>query len=112
MPRESGVTRADGSVVLDDSELAVPHFSPVCTYCKWWKAGDGHHCYAYPKGGKKLIPNKIWIGTNMHITPYGGEAKDNAGNPYLFVPDSDVKRTKENAKLLDAYAKAHGESRS
>ena len=79
-------------------------YSPVCTYCVWWHPSDGRHCAAWPPGGRrKKIPDSIWNGKNFHITPIGGEMKDTDGQPIVFRLHTDVKRTPENAALLDAY---------
>ena len=40
---------------------AVPRFSPVCTYCRWWQPADGRSCAAYP--AKNSIPMRIWAST-------------------------------------------------
>ena len=55
-------------VVIDDSELAYPAFSSVCTYCKHWKPENKRTCAAFPDG----IPNEIWMGDDKHATPRTG----------------------------------------
>lgn len=103
-PHAAPAARADAPVnISDDSDMDA--FSPVCTFCYWWKPADGHYCGAWPPGGSKKIPDNIWRGDNMHITPVGGE-KSNDGKPIVFRPAANVKRTSENAALLDAYQKA------
>lgn len=59
-------------MVLDDSELKTTVFSPVCTFCRYWKPSDGHHCDAYPRGNTPrertpAIPDAIWSGENGHM---------------------------------------------
>lgn len=91
--------------MMNDRDLARIHFSPVCTYCEYWQAGDGTTCAAYPT----RIPDAIWSGKSMHLTAYGGEKRDKAGQPIVFAPAAGVKRNPANAKLLDAYTAAHKE---
>ncbi len=54
---------------LDDSELAVPTFSSVCTFCQHWNRKSGRTCKAFPKG----VPMEIWLGENDHRTPFKGD---------------------------------------
>jgi hypothetical protein len=82
-------------------------YPPVCTYCSWWKPTEGHYCAAWPPGGRKQIPRSIWNGEDRHIMPVGGEQRDSDGQPIVFRLNARVKRTAENAALLDAYASAH-----
>ncbi len=56
-------------VVLDDSALAVPVFSPVCTFCVHWQTDPSRRCAAFPDG----IPDAIWLGRNDHSEPYPGD---------------------------------------
>lgn len=80
-------------MVLDDSELSHRIFSPVCTYCAYWKPTDNRHCDAYPRGNTPKdktpeIPQPIWDGdpiARSHTVPWGNEAKDAQSNPILFV---------------------------
>ena len=56
-------------VLLDDSILSVPAFSPVCTYCKHWTVdGVKRRCAAFDQ-----IPDEIWHGQNPHTAPYPGD---------------------------------------
>ncbi len=58
------------TIVIDDSELDTPLFSPVCTFCK--HARDGlRNCDAFPGEGR--IPLAIWHGKNDHRQPYSGD---------------------------------------
>jgi len=54
---------------LDDSELYIPVFSSVCTFCKHWNQKPGRTCKAFPEG----IPMEIWEGRNKHTEPYEGD---------------------------------------
>jgi len=54
---------------LDDSELYIPVFSSVCTFCKHWDQKPGRTCEAFPKG----IPMEIWMGENKHVRPVKGD---------------------------------------
>lgn len=65
----------DAGTGADDA----PHFSPVCTYCAWWKPADGRSCAAYP--AKNGIPLRIWASTTAgnaqngynHLLPVPGD---------------------------------------
>lgn len=68
----------------------MPRYSPVCTYCWWWKPGDGHSCAAYMRANS--IPAPIWNGQNHHTSEYRGDHgvifvlhPDAAKNPNLPV---------------------------
>ena len=100
--------RDSGPTALDDRSLAVPFFSKICTYCKWWKPEDRQHCAAYPKDGP-AIPAVIWNATTpTKANAYGHTLAFRGDHGKTFVPSPGVVRTKTNAALLDAYAKAHG----
>ena len=104
---------------LDDTPLAEPLYSPVCTFCKWWGAHPDRwqYCSAWPHaGGGAKIPQRVWAAqTNgpdahptaadgyYHTRPVGGEATDKQGRPYLFEP---VPGAKLPAKLRAAYTQA------
>jgi hypothetical protein len=92
--------RERGGAVLDDSELSIPAFSPVCTYCTHWRPG-GRSCAAFPT--KNGIPMAIWLGNNRHLAPYGGEQKLEDGEPILFAPVPGAKVPKD---LMEAYEKS------
>lgn len=82
---------------LDDSALRTTIFSPVCTYCAYWKPSDNRHCDAYPRGNTPRektpqIPTPIWDGIVTHVFPYGGEARDANGKPILFKTHPAVKK--------------------
>lgn len=85
-------------VILDDSELAIPAFSPVCTYCAHWEPEKTRQCAAYPR--LKAIPMVVWEGRSTHTTPRGDEQHDASGQPIVFTP---VKGAKLPAELKHAY---------
>ena len=63
----------NGEVILDDSVLEKPVYSPVCAYCKHLIAGNAAagtaaHCAAFD-----VIPDEIWLGMNDHRAPYPGD---------------------------------------
>lgn len=96
---------------IDDTPLAEPLYSPVCTFCKWWgaHADRWQYCSAYPHTAGKPIPQPVWDGTPgqvsgfYHTEPLGNEAKDKQGQPYLFEP---VPGAKLPLKLRAAYETA------
>jgi len=54
---------------IDDREMGIPAFSPVCLYCKnLINYGLGRRCKAF-----KNIPLPIWEGKNKHNKPYNGD---------------------------------------
>ena len=99
--------------MLDDRELYKMHYSPVCTYCAHWQPEYERHCLAFPEGKtqKNHIPDRVWYGDSFHVEPIGGEQVDARGKPITFQPLRRVKRSPENAPLLDAYNEAHPRSR-
>jgi hypothetical protein len=58
---------------IDDRELDIVHFSPVCLPCKHFIFDENdvckHVCKAFPDG----IPDEIWRGDNDHKKPYPGD---------------------------------------
>lgn len=56
-------------LVLDDSAVAVPRYSPVCTLCAHYRRGRS--CAAYP--GENAIPLVIWTGKDDHTEPHAGD---------------------------------------
>ena len=60
-------------------EDATPRYSPVCTYCYWWKPSDGRSCAAYKRANS--IPMRIWASTDAgnaangynHLLPQAGD---------------------------------------
>lgn len=72
--------QVDMSFILDDSEVALPIFSDVCSRCKHWFRRPGRKCHAFPQG----IPLVIWLGENDHRRPY---AEDHG---IRFTPVSDA----------------------
>lgn len=63
-PRRARATQ-QRVTTLDDTPLAEPLYSPVCTFCKWWGAHPDRwqYCSAYPHTAGKKIPQPIWDGT-------------------------------------------------
>ena len=57
-------------VLLDDSIIAIPVFSKVCTYCRHWESKNPlqRRCAAFDQ-----IPDEIWYGENPHTEPYPGD---------------------------------------
>lgn len=53
---------------LDDSELNVPIYSSVCSYCKHLFLNEKRACKAF-----KMIPLKIWLGEHDHRKPFPGD---------------------------------------
>lgn len=89
-------------LVIDDSELAIPHFSPVCTFCAHWDADKTRQCAAYPQ--PKGIPMRLWRGTVRHITPLGDEMKGSDGKSIVFAP---IQGAKLPAAVKKAFEAAH-----
>lgn len=58
-------------IMLDGPETSIPHFSPICTYCKHWRIREGRACAAFPE--RDSIPMVIWRGENDHRTPFPGD---------------------------------------
>lgn len=56
------------TIMIDDSELNYPPFSPVCSFCRHWKPAQKRTCAAFPSG----IPDEIWLGDDKHKTPRAG----------------------------------------
>jgi hypothetical protein len=55
---------------IDDRELDLIIYSPVCSLCKHFNAeAEGNICEAFPDG----IPDEIWRGNNDHKKPYSGD---------------------------------------
>ncbi len=46
-------------------------YSPVCTYCKHWRADGTRTCAAFPE--EDSIPWEIWTGENTHEQPHEGD---------------------------------------
>ncbi len=55
--------------ILDDSEVALPVFSDVCSHCEHWIRKPGRKCHAFPDG----IPLAIWVGENDHHRAFPGD---------------------------------------
>ena len=62
--------------MIDDTELSIPLYSSVCTFCKHWHCRPGRTCQAFPNG----IPLKIWNGVHDHKTSFDDD------NGILFEP--------------------------
>jgi hypothetical protein len=103
-------TRAaqDGDT-LDDSDLSKPAFSNVCVWCTHWEPSmRGHYCAAFPRAKGKQIPDGIWLGKSLHMTPVAGQ-----GNDVTFdaAPEGVETMKKQNPALAKAWAEkeARGE---
>ena len=57
--------------MLDGPETSIPHFSPVCSYCRHWRLREGRTCAAFPE--RDAIPMQIWLGENTHRAPVPGD---------------------------------------
>ena len=58
-------------IMLDGPETSIPHFSPVCTFCRHWRLREGRTCDAFPEPNS--IPLTIWRGENNHQAPFPGD---------------------------------------
>ena len=58
-------------ILLDGPETSIPHFSPVCTFCRHWRIREGRTCAAFPE--PNAIPLAIWRGENTHQAPFPGD---------------------------------------
>ena len=54
---------------IDDSEIYVSMFSPICDLCVHLDLRAARNCAAFPEG----IPPEIWEGKNSHTEPYPGD---------------------------------------
>lgn len=74
------------SFSIDDSELAKPKFSKVCSFCAHFNLNSAlekkRTCKAFPEG----IPDEIFLGRNNHREPFKG---DN-GIQFKLHPDTKV----------------------
>ena len=61
-----------------DRSISIPHYSPVCSICKHFKADSmpptwgekpKPSCAAFPDG----LPLEVWLGKNKHTTPIEGD---------------------------------------
>lgn len=92
--------------LLSDADLGERVYSPVCTWCKRWEAGDGRHCAgAYPRGGAAKIPDEIWSGAVTHVHPYPSASHPtDHGVHFDLHPDVDLATLKgANARLYVDY---------
>ena len=55
--------------ILDDSEVSLPAYSEVCTFCRHLDMSGERQCAAFPTG----IPLPIWLGENDHHASYPGD---------------------------------------
>lgn len=56
-----------GGWLLDGPK--IPIVSPVCTHCSHYQLN--RKCNAFPAA--KSIPMEIWLGENLHTSPYPGD---------------------------------------
>lgn len=56
---------------IDDRELEIPKYSPVCSYCKHLEDGLKRRCTAFDS--EFGIPLTIWNGENNHRQPFPGD---------------------------------------
>src|SRR5690348_324707 len=93
------MTKRTKYLVIDDSELAIPVFSSICTYCAHWDVASLRQCAAYPS--HKAIPMSIWMGEELHIVPRGDEEKDSSERPIIFTPHPEARTLPDE---LQAFA--------
>ena len=55
-----------GEIMLDDRELEIPVYSPVCTFGLHVSIEPRRTCTTFPEG----VPLEIWIGDNNHTSPF------------------------------------------
>lgn len=55
--------------VIDDSEIHIPGFSPICDGCRHRILHPHRTCAAFPNG----IPMRIWLGERDHHRTYRGD---------------------------------------
>ncbi|PDW02287.1 hypothetical protein [Candidatus Viridilinea mediisalina] len=67
-------------VFVLDAEFAILRSSPICTYCRHYRPGDGRACTAFPD--EDSIPLAIWQGEYDHRQSYPGD------NGIQFEPEN------------------------
>jgi hypothetical protein len=75
----------DADEIVLDKELAVKHFSPVCTFCVHATDPFGT-CAAFPDGRTPLV---IWNGENPHTEPYKDEDGDDGGVQFEDIRETE-----------------------
>jgi hypothetical protein len=95
------------STGIDDTPLAEPLFSPVCTFCKWWGAHPDRwqFCSAWPHTAGKPIPQPIWNGTPGKVSGFYHTQEVSGDHGIVFEP---VPGAKLPPKLRAAYEAAKG----
>jgi hypothetical protein len=58
-------------MIAIDTDLHIPIYSPVCSYCRHLNVVGERCCAAYPEAG--AIPMAIWLGEDNHTTPHEGD---------------------------------------
>jgi hypothetical protein len=99
---------AEKGDILDDSDLSKPAFSNVCVWCTHWEPSmRGHYCAAFPRSAGKQIPDSIWSGKSLHMTPVTGDH----GVTFDAAPEGVATMKKQNPALAKAWAEkeARGE---
>ena len=85
------------SIVLDHG-LDIPHYSPVCSYCRHWRAF--RQCVAFPDE----IPMVIWAGLETHERPYPGDH----GIRFESVPGAKIARPQPPDPMAIAILREDG----